>query len=366
MRRGKNKMRRKALCCALCIILTVLGTLSCSGRKPAGKNASSPIRIGFLVKRPEELWFQNEWRYAQKCADLYGFQLIKIGAPDGDKVLSAIDNLAAQGAQGFVICTPDVRLGPAILSRAAAYGMKVFTVDDQFVGPDGTFIKIPYMGISSLQIGASVANALYEEYRTRRWEPQETAALAVTFDELNTVKERTDTAAETLRRRQFPADRIFRIPEKTADLPGAFDAANIALSQHAEVKRWLVFSINDEGVLGAIRAMENRGFNADTVIGIGIGSSLGIIEFRKREITPFFAFCLINPYKHGFETAEWLYKWVSAGIEPPMDTRTPGTIVTRDDYVEVFKDRGLEDLLLPQQAGLQASNAAFEPGHGRS
>jgi len=338
------------LSCLMCITLTVLGAVSCTGRNPANKNPAPPIRLGFLVKRPEELWFQNEWRYAQKCADLHGFQLIKIGVPDGDKVLSAIDNLAAQGAQGFVICTPDVRLGPAILARAGTYGMKVFTVDDQFVGPDGTFIKVPYMGISSLQIGASVANALYDEYRKRNWRPEETAALAVTFDELNTVKERTDTAMETLRRRFFPADRIFRIPEKTADLPGAFDAANIALSQHAEVKRWLVLSINDEGVLGAIRAMENRGFTADTVIGIGIGSSLGIIEFRKRQITPFFAFCLINPYKHGFETTEWLYKWVSAGIQPPMDTRTPGTIVTRDDYVKTYQDLGLQDLLLPQQA----------------
>jgi len=349
--RGDRSTRRKALACALCITTAAFAALSCSGRNAVRKSDAPAIRIGFLVKRPEELWFQNEWRYAQKCADANGFQLIKIGVPDGDKVLAAIDNLAAQGAQGFVICTPDVRLGPAILSRAATYGLKVFTVDDQFVGPDGSFIAVPYMGISSPQIGAAVANALYDEYRKRRWLPQDTAALAVTFDELNTVKERTDTAEETLKARSFPADRIFRIPEKTADLPGAFDAASIALSQHAEVKRWLVFSINDEGVLGAIRAMENRGFNADTVIGIGIGSSLGIIEFRKREITPFFAFCLINPYMHGFQTTEWLYRWVSAGIQPPMDTRTPGTIVTRDDYRVIFQNRGLQDLLLPAADG---------------
>jgi L-arabinose transport system substrate-binding protein len=349
-----NTAARSAL--ALLAVLAVLGFSSCSAHRPdagrpRGRRDRGPVRIGFLVKRPEELWFQNEWKFAQKCADRYGFQLIKIGAPDGDKVLSAIDNLAALGTQGFVICTPDVRLGPAIIAKANGYGMKVFTVDDQFVGPDGGFMRVPYMGISSRQIGTSVAEALYAEYNRRRWLPEETAALAVTFDELNTVKERTDSAAETLVQHGFRPDHIFRVPEKTSDLPGAFDAANIALSQHGEVRRWLVFSINDEGVLGAIRALENRGFNADSVIGIGIGSSLGIIEFQKRERTPFFAFCLINPWKHGFETAEMLYNWIHDDIEPPMDIRTTGTIVTREDYVEVLRGLGLLELLPPPAGG---------------
>ena len=72
-----------------------------------------------------------------QCADKYGFELKTIGAPDGEKVLSAIDNLAAQGAQGFVICTPNVKLGPSIVAKAKADNLKVFSVDDQFIGADG-------------------------------------------------------------------------------------------------------------------------------------------------------------------------------------------------------------------------------------
>lgn len=65
--------------------------------------APEKVKIGFLVKMPEELWFQNEWKFAQQAADEYGFELIKIGTPDGPTTLTAIDNLAAQGAQGFVL-----------------------------------------------------------------------------------------------------------------------------------------------------------------------------------------------------------------------------------------------------------------------
>ena len=74
---------------------------------------SSAIKIGFLVKMPEEAWFQDEWKYAEMAGKDYGFEVIKM-VPPTVPVLSAIDNLGAQGAQGFIICTPDVTLGPAI------------------------------------------------------------------------------------------------------------------------------------------------------------------------------------------------------------------------------------------------------------
>ncbi len=78
--------------------------------------AADDVKIGFLVKQPEELWFQDEWKFAEMAAKEKGFTLVKIGAPSGEKVTSAIDNLAAQKAQGFIICTPDVKLGPGIVA----------------------------------------------------------------------------------------------------------------------------------------------------------------------------------------------------------------------------------------------------------
>lgn len=313
----------------------------CSGQQP-GAPAQGPITIGFLVKQPEELWFQHEWQYAQECANKYGFKLIKIGVPDGEKVLSAIDSLAANKAQGFVICTPDVRLGPAIVAKAKSYGMKVFSVDDQFVGSDGGFMDVPYMGISSSAIGRQVGQALYAEFKKRGWPIEETAACAITFDELNTVKERTDGTMAALREDGFPAEKIYRSAEKNTDVPAAFDAANIVLTQHPEVKRWLVFSVNDEGVLGAIRAMEGRGFTAKNVIGIGIGAGTGFIEFEKEKPTGYFAIAVISPKCHGYETAESLYTWIKDGVEPPKDTRTKAVIATRENYKQVKQELGLD------------------------
>ncbi len=303
------------------------------------------IKIGFIVKQPDELWFQNEWRYAQQCADKYGFELIKIGAPDGEKVMSAIDTLAADGAQGFVICTPDVKLGPAIMARARKYGMKVFSVDDQFVGHDGKFMDVHYMGLSAREIGRQVGRELYKEFKRRKWPLEGAAACAITYDELHTLRERIAGTTEALVEAGFPADRIYRAPERTTDVPGAFAAANGLLTQHPEVKRWIVFSVNDEGVLGAIRAMEGRGFDADTILAIGIGAGTGLQEFLKPNPTGYFATCLINPFRHGYETTELLYKWIKDSIEPPKDIRTKGVICTRENFREVLKKLGLEGVL---------------------
>src|SRR2546423_1650385 len=114
----------------LSILAVLLVVAGCSKQESSSSSSSTATptarpKIGFLVKRPEDPWFQVEWQFAEKAGQELGFDVIKLGTTDAEKVLSAIDNLAAQGAKGFVICTPDVRLGPAIVAKANAAGLKL-------------------------------------------------------------------------------------------------------------------------------------------------------------------------------------------------------------------------------------------------
>jgi L-arabinose transport system substrate-binding protein len=300
------------------------------------------IKIGFVVKQPEEPWFQLEWKFAQQAADKDGFELIKIAAPDGEKALGAIDNLAASGAQGFIICTPDVKLGPAIVAKAQSHDLKVLAVDDQFIGGDGKpMTDVPYLGISARKIGQSVGLALIDEMKKHNWSQDDTAVCVITFDELDTARERTEGAIEAIKAAGFPDSRIYKAQQKTSDVPGAFDAANILLTQHPEVKRWLICGMNDSAVLGAVRATEGRGFNADYVIGIGINGTDCIAEFEKPQKTGFFASALLQAKLHGFQTADMMYNWIKNGTEPPKDTRTIGVLIDRENFQRVLKDQGI-------------------------
>ena len=315
----------------------------------AGKTAGAApkagaVKIGFLVKQPEEPWFQLEWKFADKAAVELGFALTKIGAPDGEKVLNAIDNLAAGGAQGFVICTPDTKLGPAIVAKAKAAGLKLISVDDQFIGADGQPMKnVHYLGISAGRIGEDVGKTLAAEFKKRGWNAAETGVCAVTYDELATAKERTDGASRSLTAAGFPAGQIYRAPVRTTDIPGSFDAVNTLLTQKPNVKRWLICGFNDNAVLGAVRAMEGRGFNAENALGIGINGTDCIVELEKKEPTAFYGSMLLSAKEHGYKTCEMMFKWIKDGVEPPLDTRTVGVLITRENFRQVLKEQGVRD-----------------------
>ena len=329
-----------SVCVASAVALTGCGKKSDAAASAAvSPGAPAKIKLGFLVKQPEEPWFQSEWKGAEKAAAKYGFEVVKLGVPDGEKVITAIDNLAALGAQGFVICTPDVRLGPAIVSKAKQAGLKVITVDDQFIGAGGKFIAdVPYLGMSATKIGESVGAALAAEMKQRNWPAGETGACVVTFEELDTARNRTDGAIAALKAAGFPAARIFKTPQKTTDIPGSFDAANILLTQHPEVKHWLICALNDTGVLGAVRAIEGRGFAAADIIGVGINGTDCIDELRKSKPTGFFGSMRVSALGEGFTTSEMLYRWVKDGVAPPLDTRTTGIFMTRANLEQVLKD----------------------------
>ena len=338
----------RSLLTLTCVASLTLGALFSAGCSKKSDGAGTPaatagaVKIGYLVKQPEEPWFQFEWEGAESAAKKYNFQLVKLGVPDGEKVLAAIDSLAAGGAQGFVVCTPDVRLGPAIVAQAKLRNLKVISVDDRFVGADGKFMTdVPYMGMSANAIGQDQGKALYAEMQRRQWPIEETGVCVVTFEELDTARERTDGAIAALKAAGFPADRIFKTPQKTTDVPGSFDAVNVLLTQRATIKRWLISGMNDSAVLGAVRATENRGFDADRVIGVGINGTDCIDELRKTKPTGFFGSMLVSAPQEGFRTSEMMYQWIKDGVTPPLDTRTQGILITRENFEEILRREGI-------------------------
>ena len=335
-----NPSRNLLASCAVAVLFFCGCDQKTATVNPAPQSAA--IKLGFIVKQPEEPWFQLEWKFADEAAQKDSCDLVKIGAADGEKVLAAIDNLAAGGAQGFVICTPDTRLGPAIMSRAKTHNLKVIAVDDQFIGSDGKpMTSVHYLGISARKIGQMVGQALYDEMKKRNWPLDETAVCVVSFDELDTARERTDGATDALKAAGFPEPKMFKAAQRTSDIPGALDAMNVLLTKHPEVKHWLICGMNDSAVLGAVRATEGRGFKADSVIGIGINGTDCLPEFEKPTPTGFFASVLLSPKRHGFETTDMLYHWVKDGTEPPLDSRTTGILISRDNYQAVLKEQGI-------------------------
>lgn len=305
---------------------------------------AADVKIGFIVKQPEEPWFQDEWKFADVAAKEKGFTLVKIGAEDGEKVQSAIDNLGAQGAQGFIICTPDVKLGPGIVAKAAANDLKIMTVDDRLVNADGSPLEdVPHMGISATKIGEAVGQTIADEVKKRGWDVKEVGVIRVSYDQLPTAVDRVNGALSVLKAAGFPETNIFDAPQAKTDTEAALNAATVVLNKNAGIKKWVAVGLNDEAVLGAVRATETVGIPADSMIGVGIGGADSAInEFKKPTATGFFGTVIISPKRHGYETALNMYEWIANGKEPEKLILTAGQLALRDNYEVVRKELGIE------------------------
>ncbi|MFC0166750.1 substrate-binding domain-containing protein [Pseudoduganella danionis] len=304
--------------------------------------AADAVKIGFLVKQAEEPWFQDEWRYAEQAAKDKGFALVKIGVPNGEKMIAAIDNLAAQKAQGFVICAPDVKLGTAVERAARRNNMKVISVDDRLVDGSGKPIaSIPHMGISGYAIGKQVGEGIVAEIKARKWNMAEVGAIRVAYDQLPTAKERTMGAIDALKAAGLVAANVIDAPQAKTDTESAFNAANIALTKNARFKYWVAVGLNDEAVLGAVRAAEGRGIKADSMIGVGIGGAKAAEnELNKPAATGFFGSVMISAKEHGYQTSVNLFNWITGKAVPPAEVQTKGMLMTRANQAEVRKQMG--------------------------
>ena len=325
----------RSLCCAA-LAVSAIGLSS-------ALLAAEQVKIGFLVKQAEEPWFQTEWAFAEKAAKDKGFTLIKIAVPDGEKTLSAIDSLAANGAQGFVICPPDVGLGPAIMAKAKLNGLKVIAVDDRFVDANGKFMEdVPYLGMAAFEVGQKQGNAMVAEAKKRNWDWKDTYAVINTFNELDTGKKRTDGSVKSLKAAGLPDDHILYSALKTLDVPGSMDATNSALVKlPGAAKNLIIGGMNDSTVLGGVRATESAGFAPANVIGIGINGTDAIGELKKAN-SGFFGSMLPSPHIEGYKTATMMFEWITEGKEPPLYTAMDEvTLITRDNFQEELTKIGL-------------------------
>ncbi|UMX62040.1 hypothetical protein MJ588_18475 [Klebsiella pneumoniae] len=124
------------------------------------------------------------------------------------------------------------------------------TIDDQFVNAKGKPMEsVPLVMMAAKAKLAPVRgrNSAQRDAKKARLGCQRlTAVMAITADELDTARRRTTSSIDALKAAGFPDAQILpRVPTKSNDIPGAFDAGNSMLVQHPQVKHWLIVRMSD-------------------------------------------------------------------------------------------------------------------------
>ena len=133
----------------------------------------------------------------------------------------------------------------------------------------------------------------------------------------------------------FDTAKIFK-----ADYDGTTDKGNSAaaavITAHPEIKKWLVTGANEEGCIGAARALESAGIDKDACV-VGLGAYMAKDEWNTKgaDGTCVKASAYFSAESVGAGSVEVLLNLID-GKEVKQETAVDAVVVTPDTYKDVM------------------------------
>lgn len=270
-----------------------------------------------------------------------GIEVVTLDNQFDPNVMSAnLDNAIAEGASGILMVVPDQQLGAGVIEKARAAGIPLIAIDDSITDADGQ--PAPFVGMNTAQIGTDVGTMLAGFANDRDWfDPEDPSSLkvaALTFSTLDVCNQRTDAskAAILAGLPGLSEDAIIAQDYEGANTDGGLQAMQGLLTSTPDAKHWLVYSCNEEGVVGAVRALEAAGKDGDAC-GVGLGDgALAKIEMIEKQSAGYCGSLYVDSRKHGAVGVQAIYDFVVNGTEIPLEQLQDGTQVTAENAAEVF------------------------------
>ena len=292
----------------------VTATASQSSASPAASGSGAPcdpskaVKLALMLKDLTAsgptafLGMANDAKVwaAQNCVDLTVQDLYT----SGDGAITAVDTVIGAGIQGIVISVPDVSIGPAIAAKAAAAHVPLLAVFDQFKDQNGNIN--PFYGLDDAAYGKASGDEIVKLYNAAGWASDKSLVVRGADIDDPTIPAcvlRQNGAAAELKAgipgftAQDVIDVVYKNDEQTA-----IDAMASTITAHPEVTNWMIFSCNDLGVVGAVRALESAGVPANKAIVVGQGAAMACQEFAKTPQTSYMGSTYIDFNKAAAES----------------------------------------------------------------
>ncbi len=326
----------KKVMTTLLVLLCAVSFVFAAGSKEAGASSSSKGVIYGIYKAGDQTWFIDEGEAAKAAAVEAGYEFIYVDAKmSPEEYLRAIDNAIANNAAGIVTCTPDQTLSRAVIEKLQPSGIPVVAADDA-LEENGEKIA-PWVGINAYVIGEANGKWVADYAKANNLVNDPTCALLIlTMDTVSSCVPRAEGEYDkfTAECPDFGDSRIF-----FADYDGTtdkgFNVANAIFTAHPEIKTWLVTGANEEGTIGALRALEQAGLAANSCV-VGLGGYMAKDEWNADGASSAMKAATYFPASSvGRGSVEVLLKVIN-GEEYEMATAVDAMIVTPENYKEVM------------------------------
>lgn len=298
--------------------------------------AESKGMIYGIYKAGDQTWFIDEGAAAEAAAKEAGYDFTFVDAKmSPEEYLRAIDNAIANNAAGVVTCIPDQTMSQAAVDKLAEAGIPVVAADDALQMTDGTKIA-PWVGINAYVIGEANGAWIAEYAKANNLvDDPECALLIMTMDTVSSCVPRAEGEYDKFTELcpEFDTAKIFK-----ADYDGTTDKGNTAsaavFTAHPEITKWLVTGANEEGTIGALRALESAGLDGESCV-VGLGAYMAKDEWKKDGESAMKASAYFSSNSVGAGSIEVLLQIID-GQEVTMETAVDAIVVTPETYVEVM------------------------------
>ena len=308
---------------ALTLVIFSFALTACGGKE------DDKIVIAGIYKAGDQVWFIDEGEAAKaKALEMGADEFIYIDATmDPDKYLQAIDNIIAQKVDGVVTCISDQLLSQVVVEKLAAAGIPVVAADDPLIDINGNLLA-PWVGIDGYNIG--YANGEYmANYITDNslLDDSEFGILVLTMDTVSSVIPRTDGMTDALVSKLGITSNDIFYADYNGETAKGFDAASAIFTANPQITKWVISAGNEEGAVGAVRALEQAGIDRTSFV-IGLGGYLAKDEFKK-EYSAMQAATYFSSAAVGGLSVEILMDYILYGTEMTERTAVPAIIITR-------------------------------------
>jgi len=297
------------------------------------------LKIGFINKMGDHPWFVAEVKGAQEKARELGVDFISQDVQfDANLAITTLDTMIGDGVAGIAIVVPDRGIGPIVAAKAMAAGIPIVAVDDDFAFEDGK--PVPYVGMNARSIGKKVGEELAKIYKKEGWEKKNVRVVAIEDRRADTCMQRSNGAEEEFLAAvpEFNRANLLRVAYDNT-MVNAIDVMTTTLTAHPDATNWVFYSCNDDGVLGAARALENSGYAPEAGLGIGIDGSRACDAFGSGTPSGFRGTMWLNSANHGSVAVELLVKAAREGSEIPLATYAEPEFITAENFATTYREK---------------------------
>ena len=326
--------RRVAALTALVAGATVV-MASCGSSPSSGGSAAKPLFVGINKSADQGYFIDQQQAFKAEIEKKGGQAKLYNAKLDANTGISEVNDAISAGAKGIAITVPDQTIGPAIAKTAADAKVALVATDDAIKDSSGN--PVPFVGFSGTDMGNKVGDEAAKLLSTAGWltSGKKVGVLSVEVQTLSVCNDRTTAEKAKIQAAGVAASSTYAVPY-TGETAAAQSAAGPIITAHPNVTNWIVFGCNDQGVLGALNALQTAGAKTDNIIAVGLGGDEACKPWAAGQASGFKAALFISGKDVGIAAADALWAKVQNNTALPASTIAKTNIVTPDNYKTLY------------------------------